>query len=288
MTHMNRRTFLASAAAASAAAASTVVAAPSASAAEVTTESHHWGDVRLAVATYSLRKFSRAQAINIIKDLGIKYINVKSVHMDYELSERRLAAARKEFERGGLEIVSGGNVGLRKDDDDDVHYHFKYAKNAGIPVMVCAPTHKNLPIVEKYAIKYDIKVAIHNHGPEDEFYPAPSDVLKRVKNMDLRMGLCIDVGHTVRTGADILEEIAATKDRTYDFHMKDLASFTDKSSQVDVGDGKMPVAAIFRLLKKNGYLGVVGLEYEINSDAPQLGMAKSFSYMRGVLDGQAG
>ncbi len=235
MTHMNRRTFLASAAAASA-----VVAAPSASAAEVTTESHHWGDVRLAVATYSLRKFSRAQAINIIKDLGIKYINVKSVHMDYELSERRLAAARREFERGGLEIVSGGNVGLRKDDDDDVHYHFKYAKNAGIPVMVCAPTHKNLPIVEKYAIKYDIKVAIHNHGPEDEFYPAPSDVLKRVKNMDLRMGLCIDVGHTVRTGADILEEIAATKDRTYDFHMKDLASFTDKSSQVDVGDGRCP------------------------------------------------
>ncbi len=283
MTHMNRRNFLASAAAASAAAA-----APSASTAEVTTESHHRGDVRLAVATYSLRKFSRAQAISIIKDLGITYINVKSFHMDYELSERRLAAARREFERAGLEIVSGGNVGLHKDDDDDGHYHFQYAKNAGIPVMVCAPTHKNLPIVEKYAIRYDIKVAIHNHGPEDQFYPAPSDVLKRVKNMDPRMGLCIDVGHTVRTGADILEEIAAAKDRTYDFHVKDLASFTDKSSQVDVGDGKMPVAAIFRLLKKNGYQGVVGLEYEINSDAPQLGMAKSFSYMRGVLDGQAG
>ena len=288
MTHMNRRNFLASAAAASAAAATTAAATPGASAAEVTTASHHWGDVRLAVATYSLRQFSRAQAINIIKDLGIKYINVKSFHMDYELSESRLARARRQFERAGLEIVSGGNVGLRKDDDDDVHYHFKYAKNAGFPVMVCAPTHKNLPIVEKYAIKYDIKVAIHNHGPEDEFFPAPSDVLKRVKNMDPRMGLCIDVGHTVRTGADILEEIEAAKDRTYDFHIKDLASFTDRRSQVDVGDGKIPVAAIFKLLKKIGYKGVVGLEYEINAAAPQLGMAKSFSYMRGVLDGQAG
>lgn len=288
MTNMNRRNFLASAAAASAAAATTASATPGASAAEVTTASHHWGDIRLAVATYSLRQFSRGQAINIIKDLGIKYINVKSVHMDYELSERQLARARRQFERAGLEIVSGGNVGLRKDDDDDVHYHFKYAKNAGFPVMVCAPTHKNLPIVEKYAIQYDIKVAIHNHGPEDEFYPAPSDVMKRVKDMDPRMGLCIDVGHTVRTGADILEEIEAAKDRTYDFHIKDLASFTDRRSQVDVGEGKIPVAAIFNLLKKIGYKGVVGLEYEINAAAPQTGMAKSFSYMRGVLDGQAG
>lgn len=283
ITNMTRRGFLASAAAASA-----VAAAPRVGAAAVTTESHHWGDIRLAVATYSLRNFSRGQAINIIKNLGIKYINVKSVHMDYELSERRLAAARMDFERAGLEIVSGGNINLRKDDDDDVHYHFKYAKKAGIPVMVCAPTHKNLPIVEKYAIRYDIKVAIHNHGPEDEYYPAPSDVMKRVKNMDPRMGLCIDIGHTVRTGADILEEIEAARDRTYDFHVKDLTSFTDRRSQVDVGEGKMPVAAIFRLLKKNRYQGVVGLEYEINANAPQLGMAKSFSYMRGVLDGQAG
>ena len=283
MTNLTRRGFLASAAAVSAA-----TVAPSVSAAEVTTESHHWGDVRLAVATYSLRKFSRAQAISIIKDLGVKYVNVKSFHMDYELSESRLAAARKEFERAGLEIVAGGNVGLGKDDDDDVHYHFKYAKNAGIPVMVCAPTHKNLPIVEKYAIRYDIKVAIHNHGPEDQYYPAPSDVLKRVKNMDPRMGLCIDVGHTVRTGADILEEIEAARDRTYDFHMKDLTSFTDRESQVEVGEGKIPVAGIFKLLKKIGYKGVVGLEYEMNPDPPQLGMAKSFSYMRGVLDGQAG
>ena len=102
------------------------------------------------------------------------------------------------------------------------------------------------------------------------------------------MGLCVDIGHTVRTGADILEEIEAAKDRIYDFHVKDLTSFTDRRSQVDVGEGKMPVAAIFRLLKKNRYQGVVGLEYEINANAPQLGMAKSFSYMRGVLDGQAG
>ncbi len=282
--NVTRRSFLASASAV----ASATIAGSKTNAAVVTNEPHHWNDIRLAVATYSLRKFSRAQTISIVKDLGIQYVNVKSFHMDYELSKERLAVAREEFEAAGLKIVAGGNVGLQKDEEEDIHYHFKYARNAGIPVMVCAPTHKNLPIVEKYAIRYDIKVAIHNHGPEDKFYPAPSDVLNRVRNMDPRMGLCIDIGHTVRTGADILEEIEAAKDRTYDFHIKDLTSFTDRNSQVDVGEGKIPVSAIFRLLKKNQYKGVVGLEYEINPDAPQVGMAKSLSYMRGVLDGQAG
>lgn len=248
---------------------------------------HHWGDLKLAVATYSLRKFSRSAAIGIVKDLGVKYVNVKSFHMPYYLSEDDLRAARREFEKAGLEIVAGGNISLVSDDSSELEHYFKYAVAAGMPIMVCAPTHSNLAQIEKLAIKYDRKMAIHNHGPEDRFYPAPSDVMKRVKDMDPRMGVCVDVGHAVRTGADILEEIDGAWDRIYDFHVKDLTDFSSKESRVDVGDGKMPIAAIFKMLKKRNYSGVVGLEYEVVADHPQLGMAKSFSYMRGVLDGQA-
>lgn len=251
-------------------------------------ETHHWSDVKLAVATYSLRKFSRSQTIDIVKSLGIQYVNVKAFHMPYYLSEDELKATRAEFEKAGLQIVSGGNISLKSDDKDELEHYFKYAKAAGIPVMVCAPKHSNLPVIEKLAIEYDIKMAIHNHGPEDRYYPAASDVMKQVKNMDPRMGLCVDVGHTVRTGADILEEIDGAWSRIYDFHIKDLADFSDKRSQVPVGEGKMPVAAIFSILKKRKYTGVVGLEFEIDADAPQGGMAKSFAYMRGVLDGQRG
>ncbi len=248
---------------------------------------HHWDDLKLAVATYSLRKFSRSAAIDICRQLGVKYVNVKAFHMPYYLSADDLKAARMEFEKAGLEIVAGGNISLRSDDTSELEPYFKYAVAAGMPVMVCAPTHSNLGAIEKLAIKYDRKMAIHNHGPEDKFYPAPSDVIKRVKDMDPRMGLCVDVGHTVRTGADILEEIDGAWDRIYDFHVKDLTDFTSKESRVDVGDGKMPIAAIFKMLKERKYQGVVGLEYEVVADHPQLGMAKSFSYMRGVLDGQA-
>ena len=112
--------------------------------------------------------------------------------------------------------------------------------------------------------------------------------MKRVKDMDPRMGLCVDVGHAVRTGADILEEIDGAWDRIYDFHVKDLTDFSSKESRVDVGDGKMPIAAIFKMPQEAQLLrGRWGLEYEVVADHPQLGMAKSFSYMRGVLDGQA-
>lgn len=283
MKSTTRRSFLGTAAAlpaASAAAASTQQASNGAG-------PHHWDDLKLAVATYSLRKFSRSAAIDICRQLGVKYVNVKSFHMPYYLSADDLKAARKEFEKAGLEVVAGGNISLRSDDSSELEHYFKYAVAAGMPIMVCAPTHSNLGAIEKLAIKYDRKMAIHNHGPEDKFYPAPSDVIKRVKNMDPRMGLCVDVGHAVRTGADILEEIDGAWDRIYDFHAKDLADFGSKESRVDVGDGKMPIAAIFKMLKERKYQGVVGLEYEVVADHPQLGMAKSFSYMRGVLDGQA-
>jgi sugar phosphate isomerase/epimerase len=245
-------------------------------------------DLKLAVATYSLRKFSRDQTIDIMRSLGVKYANVKSFHMPYESTPKQLEEARAQFARAGIEIIAGGNVGLSKNDEADVRFHFEYAHNAGFPAMVCAPTHDNLGLVEKYAKKHNIKVAIHNHGPEDRYYPRPSDALKLIRNMDPIMGLCVDVGHTVRTGADILEEIEQAGSRIYDLHIKDLARFTDKDSQVAVGDGAMPVPAIFKLLKKMNYQGGVSLEYEVHADHPQTGMAKSFSYMRGVLDGQRG
>jgi len=271
-----RRTFFAGAAA---------LAAASRCSTAATMAEHHWGDVRLAVASYSLRKFSRSQAIEIIKNLGIKYVNVKAFHMPYYLSKEDLKAAHAEFTKAGLTIVSGGNINLRKDDEADVKYHLEYAKNAGIPIVVCAPTHNNLGMIEKHAKRLDLKIAIHNHGPEDDFFPNAESVISRVKNMDPRMGLCYDVGHAARTAEDVIEGIEMAGDRLHDMHIKDLTRFDDKRSQVETGKGKMPVAAIFRKLKAMDYPGVVGLEYEINANSPERGMAESFAYMRGVLDG---
>ena len=152
-------------------------------------------------------------------------------------------------------------------------------------MLVAAPTHKTLPAVEKLAREYDIKIAIHTHGPEDPNFPTPQVVLRAVKDMDPRMGLCMDVGHSMRGGADLVEEIANAGPRLLDMHFKDLKNRTEKESQCDVGEGVMPVVAIFKQLHKIGYRGYVNLEYEIHSDNPLPGMLHSMGYMKGVLAG---
>jgi sugar phosphate isomerase/epimerase len=145
------------------------------------------------------------------------------------------------------------------------------------------PNRDVLPKLEKYVKEYDIKIAVHNHGPEDKNFPTPQSVLAVVKNMDPRCGLCIDIGHTARTGADVVESIAEAGPRLLDMHAKDLANMSAKESQVAVGEGKMPIPQIFLQLIKMKYDGCVNLEYEIRADDPLPGMQKSFSYMRGAL-----
>lgn len=242
---------------------------------------------KLGVASYSLRSMTRAKAIAALKELDVKYVNIKEFHAKIKSSPEEWAAARKDFDDAGLQILGGGNITFNSENEDDVKLNFDYAKAMGFPLIVMAPTVKTLPIIEKYVKKYNIKAAIHNHGPEDKTFPTPQSVLKEVKNMDPRMGLCIDIGHTSRTGTDILESIKEAGARLHDMHVKDLKDPMNKDSQVAVGQGALPIAKIFRLLKSMKYNGAVMLEYEINPNDPLPGMKESFAYMRGVLAGIA-
>ena len=274
MTSSTRRTFFGATAAAFAATRAGVSA----------TESQP-GDIKLGVASYSFREFQRHLAIDSTRQLNVSYINVKDFHLPLNSTPDEIAKARNEFDKAGLTIVGGGNISFQKDDEADMRSKFEYAKLAGMPVIVCAPTHETLPKLEKYVKEYNIKLALHNHGPEDKHFPSPQSVLDAVKNMDPRCGLCMDVGHTSRTGVDIVEWIRIAGPRLLDMHIKDLKRASDKDSQVPVGDGVLPVAGIFKELKRMNYQGYVNLEYEIEEDNPLPGMQKSFAFMRGVLVG---
>jgi sugar phosphate isomerase/epimerase len=239
------------------------------------------------VASYSLRNFSRQQAIEMTKALGTRYINLKSVHLPYEGSPAEIGAARREIEAAGLQIVGGGMITFETDTDDGVRKYFDYAKAAGMPLIVGTCKPGVLPRIERFVKQYDIKLAIHNHGPEDENFPSPYDALKAVKGMDPRMGLCIDLGHTVRTGADVVRAVADAGPRLLDMHAKDLRDLRVAESQCIVGEGKIPIAEILRQLEAMRYAGYVNLEYEIEPDNPMPGMKQSFAYMRGVVAGLA-
>jgi sugar phosphate isomerase/epimerase len=275
-TETSRRAFLGAAAGLAGMAA----AAPSASAA---VEPAPLG-IKLGVASYSLRKFSRWQAIQMVKALQTPWISIKDFHLPFTLSAKDLKAGRAEFDAAGLKVMSAGNVGMTEaKTKDDLRVFFEYAKTAGIPMMVCAPTHENLKFVEELVKEYDIKCALHNHGPEDKNFPSPQSVLEAVKGMDPRVGLCMDIGHSARSGADIVGSIVEAGPRLLDVHVKDLMDNSRNAKQVDVGEGSFPFPAIFRQLRKMNYQACVNLEYEINENDPMMGMQKSFSYMRGVL-----
>ncbi len=240
-------------------------------------------DIKLGVASYSFRKFSRAQAIQMTKQLGTPYLNVKDFHLALTSTPEEIDAAAKEFREAGIILTGCGNVSFSKDDEADIRSKFVYAKRAGFPLIVCAPTPVTLPKLEKFVKEYDIKIAVHNHGPEDKYFPTPQSVLKIVNNLDPRCGLCMDIGHTSRAGADIVESISEAGPRLLDMHAKDLANPLVKESQVAVGEGKLPIPQIFAQLVKMKYSGCVNLEYEIDDNNPMPGMGKSFTYMRRVL-----
>jgi len=242
--------------------------------------------VRLGIASYTFREFDPAHLIDFMHQLKTPLLNLKDVHLPMGPLDQ-VAAQAAAYRAAGFILTADGNITFDKDEDADIRSKFEYCKAAGISTLVCAPTHENLPRLEKFVKEYNFRLAIHNHGPEDKNFPSPFDVLKAVSNMDPRIGLCIDLGHAMRAGADVVAAIPAAGPRLFDIHIKDLADSTKRESQVAVGEGVMPVRAIFEQLIAIKYAGNVDLEYEINAKDPMPGVVESFAYMRWVLAGMA-
>ena len=242
--------------------------------------------LRLGLASYTFRNFTRAQLIAFMKELHVTDLNAKNVKDHLPTDPALEAAALNDYNANGIHLHAIGALYFPKDDDDSVRANFEYAKRAGVKVIVAGdPTPESLPRIERFVKEYDICLAIHNHGPEDKIWHSPLDVLKAVRNMDPRLGCCIDIGHCVRAGTDVVEAIHACGPRLFNIHAKDLTNFTAKESQVAVGEGIMPMRDIFEALIATKYKGFVDLEYEIKADDPMPGVLSSFAYMRGVLAG---
>src|ERR1700730_5899873 len=222
---------------------------------------------RLGLASYTFRNFTRAQMITFMKQLNVLALNAKDVKDHLLTAPQAEAAALADYAAAGIKLHAAGTIYFPKDEDSDIRGKFEYCKRARIPVIVAGdPAPETLPRIEKFVKEYDIRFAVHNHGPEDKIWHSPLDVLKAGKGMDPRMGCCIDVGHTVRAATDIVQAIREAGPRLFNVHMKDLTNFESKESQVAVGDGIMPVRKMFEALIATKYPGFVDLEYEIHPD----------------------
>jgi hypothetical protein len=241
--------------------------------------------LRLGLTSNTFRTFSRAQLIAYMQQFNMLFLNCKDVkdHLPTDPTEENQALA--DYATAGITIHAADAIAFTTNAEFDVRGKFDYARRAGINLIVADPTPVTLPLLDKFAREYDIRVAVRNRGPEDFNYPAPSDVLHAIKSLDPRVGLCIDAAATARANANVVEAIQSAGPRLFNIQVNDLSSLAGNMRPVAVGRGVLPYREIFDELIAIGYPGFVDLAYDIDPNNPITGVAESFAYMRGVLDG---
>jgi inosose dehydratase len=238
-------------------------------------------DLQLGLASYTLRKFSLDEVIKISQRLGLNSIAVKSMHMPLESSAEEIKGMSEKIKSAGLKLYGAGVIYMKT--AQEVDSAFSYASNAALEMIVGVPNHELLPQVNEEVKKRNIKLAIHNHGPGDKLYASPEDVYSKIKDLDKRIGLCIDIGHVVRIGQDPVPMIEKYKDRLYDMHMKDVNKNVADGKPVEIGRGIIDIPRVIKTLKKINYQGAVAIEYEKDGDDPVPGLAESVGYLRGIM-----
>jgi sugar phosphate isomerase/epimerase len=241
-----------------------------------------WLGLKVGVASYTFSRLPLDVTIAGIRRVGVHYVSIKEAHLPLKSTAEQRKAVVAKFREAGITPLSCGNISMRG-GESELRNAFEYARDAGIPTIVCAPTRENLPALDRLVKEFNIKLAIHNHGPEDKVFPSPLDVWKAVERLDERVGLCIDVGHTTRAGVDPAKAIRECAARLYDVHIKDLVSREPRARVIEVGRGVLDIRGILQALRDVGFGGHVGLEHEKDMNDPLPGVAESIGYIRGTL-----
>jgi sugar phosphate isomerase/epimerase len=131
--------------------------------------------------------------------------------------------------------------------------------------------------------EFNIRIAIHNHGPEDRRFMSPNEVWRAVQSHDPRVGLCIDVGHTARAGVDPSTCIRRYHERLYDCHFKDISAIDPRAYTIEGGRGVLDMRAMLQALLDVRYAGLLSFEYEKDADDPVPGLAETIGYTKGLL-----
>lgn len=238
-------------------------------------------DFELGVASYTLRKFNTEKALDMTLRCGVNRITFKSMHLPVDSGKASIDSALKLCEKKGITLYGGGVIYMRS--KEQVDEAFEYAKMAGMEMIVGVPNHELLKYVEGKVKEYDIKLAIHNHGPGDKLYPSAESAYVLIKDMDKRMGLCVDIGHTKRINRDPEQDVKDFFDRVFDIHIKDVTAAAHDGKTCIIGRGVIDFPGFLKSVQDLGYKGTLALEYEADADDPLPGMMESFGYVKGIL-----
>jgi inosose dehydratase len=247
-----------------------------------------WGESKavaaplpVGIAGYTFAKFDIDQSITMMKRIGVTNLSIKDIHLALNSTDEKINAVVNKFREAGINPYTVGVIYMKT--KEAVDQAFAYAKKVGVNMIVGVPNYDLLDHAEAQVKAYDIRLAIHNHGPEDALYPGPKDVYDRIRNRDVRMGLCIDIGHAMRAGAPPEKAIREYKDRLFDLHIKDVNLAAKEGKAIEIGRGVIDFPAVVESLRKIRYQGVCSIEYEKDMTDPMPGIAESIGYFKGVM-----
>ena len=244
--------------------------------------SGHEVPFELGIASYTFRKFSLEETLKMTKRLNIKNIAFKSFHLELDSSDEHIKEVVKKVNDYGINLYGGGVIYMKS--EEAVDQAFEYAKKAGMKVIIGVPSHELLDLVDRKVKKYDIKMAIHNHGPGDKVYPTAESIYSKIEPLDPRIGICLDIGHTKRVGEEPVNDVERFFDRILDLHLKDVSEPNADGHNVEIGHGCINIPALLKTLTDKNYKGIASFEFEKDPEDPLAGLAESVGYIRGALD----
>ena len=235
----------------------------------------------LGLPTYMFKHYDLDQTIAMARRLALKHICIRSNLLPMDSSAEQIKQAVAKVTAAGLVPYGGGVIYMRT--ETQVNQAFEYSRTAGFKIISISILPGLLGLLERKVKQFDIRAAIHNHGPEDKHWPTPQAIYAKVRRLDKRIGICHDTGHTQRAGVDPVAATRKTADRTFDMHLKDVDAATGKGRSTELGRGIVDIPAILRVVREIGYRDVVGIEYEKHMTDLLPGLAESTGYARGVL-----
>ncbi|MDR1372890.1 MAG: sugar phosphate isomerase/epimerase [Dysgonamonadaceae bacterium] len=236
----------------------------------------------LGMAGYTFVRFNLEQTLDAMQKLDIKYLCVKDFHLPLNSTDEQIAEFHRTLASKGVTGYAVGPIYMNR--EEEVDRAFDYARRVGVKLIVGVPLHALLPYVDKKVKEYNIKYAIHLHGPDmPDKYPDADDVWMNVKDLDPRIGMCLDIGHDVRNGKNPVEDMKKYHSRVFDIHIKDVTANTKDGRPFEIGRGVIDFPAFVKTLREVGYTGACSIEHERNMDDPFTGIGESTGYFRAVL-----
>jgi sugar phosphate isomerase/epimerase len=237
---------------------------------------------KLGVAGFTFYKFDLQTTLETLKRCDVHYLCIKDFHLPVESSKEEIEEFHKKCAEYGVKGYAVGPLYMKT--EADVDKYFDYAKRVGVSTIVGVPEYELLPYVDKKVKEYGLNYAIHLHGPDIDKYPDADDVWEHTKDLDPRIGMCLDIGHDTRNGKDPVADLKKYHTRVFDIHLKDVTGASKQGYSVEVGRGIIDFPAFVKMLRKVKYEGVVSLEHERNMDDPFMGIAESIGYFRAMVE----